>query len=140
LSWIHTVQRVVVIKSLRAVAKQGHDTVDGNGFLYDIHLVRGGYNATCAVLPFRKQGYHTAVSPRWLGTDAFLLPYSGFARASDDESFSGDAARDDQLYYRGEVRGVDLLAYGNTSREALETMRHTIRTNHLVKMLLGLRR
>lgn len=140
LSWTHTVQKVVAIKSLRAVAKQGHDTVDGNDFAYDMRLVRGGFNAACEVLPFRRQGYRTAVSPRWLGTDAFLLPYSGFARTFRDENFSGDAARDDQLYYRGTVRGVDLLTYGNTTGEALETMRHTIRTSHLVKMLLGLRR
>ena len=140
MSWAHTVQRVVAIKSLGAITKQGRDTVDGNDFVYDIHLVDGGYNAACEILPFRKEGYNTEASPRWLGTDAFLLPYSGFVRASRGASISGDATRDDQLYYRGTVRGIDLLAYGSSNGEALAAMRHTIRTSHLVKMLLGLRR
>lgn len=140
MSWAGTVKRVLAFESLRPVTKYGHDTVEGMDFLYDTHEVRGGFNAAYELLPFRKEGYGTAVPSRWLFPDVFVMSYSGFCLPAHDENLSGDAGQDDHLYYQGPTRGVDLLTYGATPEDAVRKMRLAIRNNSAVKAILAGRR
>ena len=125
---IHTqnFQTVIAFKAGPLVETYKTITLGDTRFVYDVHKVRDGINVSVEILPWQIEPIVVSATPHWINRNVFLMPYTGFCfplKSSDpNENYQPDAGQDDHLFYQGkETRGVELLVFGGTKEEALDS-------------------
>ncbi|MGI0091452.1 MAG: SET domain-containing protein [Nitrososphaerales archaeon] len=124
-------EQVVAFKAGALLESYGKISANDLTFSYDVHEVDNGVNVSVDIVPWRPEPLSIAIVPRWIDSNLLLMPYSGFCfpRRSFDmnENCQFDAGNDDHLFYQGsEIRGVELLAFGKTKEEALQSARESL--------------
>ena len=115
-------------------------TFNETEFVYDVHKVKDGINVSVEILPWSIEPSNVSIIPHWLNPNVFLMPYSGFCfplkSSNPNENYQPDAGQDDHLFYQGEeIRGIELLVFGNTKEEALDSAKKAFLEPEIQEMI-----